>query len=151
MRSVLIISTVILSCVFSSDSIAQTVKAGDRIDQSYINLNDDMKTYEVICKEHAKEYGDYYKVVRERIVKKLRYNYTDHYRNGEVELYFVLNSNGSLKRIDVDTGKSTSDERLIGVALSSIQQASPFPPFPKELDAAQLPFSLMISFREDNN
>ena len=151
MRSALIVITVVLGCVFSSDSIAQTIKAADHIDQSYLSLKDDMKTYEVICKEHAKEYGDYYKTVREKIVKKLKYNYTDYYRNGEVELYFVLNSNGSLKRIDVDTGKSTDDWKLIDVALSSIQQASPFPPFPKELDAAQLPFSLMISFREDNN
>ena len=151
MKLVPVIITIILGCIFSSDSIAQTIKVADGIDQSYFNLKDDIKTYEVICKEHAKEYGDYYKTVRERIVKKLKYNYSDYYRNGEVELYFVLNSNGSLKRIDVDTGRSTDDNRLIDVALLSIQQASPFPPFPKELDSAQLPFSLMISFREDNN
>ncbi len=134
--------------IYSPCAIAQTIKATDSMDPAYFSLKDDMKSYQIIYKEHAKDYLDYYNTIREKVVQKLKYNYRDHYSNGDVDLFFILNSNGSLGRIDVDLGKSTTDNRLIDIAILSIQQASPFPHFPKELDASELPFSLAISFKE---
>ena len=121
------------------------------MDAAYFSLKDDMKSYQIVYKEHGKDYLDYYHDVREKVVQKLKCNYRDHYRNGDVDILFALNSNGSLGRIDVDLGKSTSDKGLIDIALYSLRQASPFAPFPKELNAAELPFSITISFKEKNN
>lgn len=101
--------------------------------------------------DHAKEYADYYQAVREKILKKLKDNYRDYYRNGDVDLSFVLNSSGILSRIDVNLGKSTEEKELIGIAILSLQQASPFLPFPKELTVPRLPLSLTISFKEKSN
>ena len=132
-------------------AMAQTIKTADGAGPGYFNLKDDMKSYQIIYKEYGKDYMDYYHAVRERVVQKLKGNYRDHYRDGDVDLSFILNSNGSLGRIDVDLGKSTTDKKLIDIALLSLQQAAPFSPFPKALDAAELPFSLTISFKEKNN
>ena len=130
---------------------AQTIVATDGLGQGCANIKDDVKSYEIIYKEYGKAYKDYYQSVREKIVRKLKYNYRDYYRDGDVSLFFVLKANGSLVRIDVDLGKSTTDKKLIDIALLSLQQASPFLPFPKELDAAELPFSLTVSFKENSN
>ena len=140
----------ILGHISLRDAAAQTIKAADSADMGYFSLKADMKSYQIICKEYGKDYTDYYNFVRQKIVQKLKYNYRDYYRDGDVNLFFVLKSNGSLTRIDVDTGRSTADKKLIDIALASLQQASPFRPFPKELNAAELPFSLTISFKENN-
>ena len=146
----LIIIAVFLGYFFPLDSYAQTIISTDGLGRGVANIKDDVKSYEIIYKEYGKVYEDYYQAVRQRIVQKLQHNYRDYYRDGDVNLFFVLKSNGSLVRIDVDTGKSTDDKKLIGIAIASLQGASPFIPFPKELDAAELPFSLTISFKENN-
>ena len=137
--------------LFPHAIFAQTIKAADGLGGGRLYIKDDMKSYQIIYKEHAREYNDYYKAVRERIVQKLKYNYRDYYRDGDVDILFRLNSNGSLGRIDVDLSKSTSDKKLIDIALYSLQEASPFAPFPKELNAAELPFNITISFKENSN
>jgi len=85
------------------------------------------------------------------LTEKLKHNYIDNYNDGDIALSFVLNAKGYLMRIDVDTGKSTKNKTLIDVALLSLQEAAPFPPFPKELDVPQLPFGVTISFKEKND
>ena len=130
---------------------AQTIAAKDGLGQSCVSIKDDMKSYEIVYKVYTKEYADYYREVREKIVRKLRNNYRDHYSDGDVYMCFVLNSNGSLHRIDFDLGKSTKDKELINTALISLQQAAPFQPFPKELSESQLTISLTVSFKENNN
>ncbi|MDD5429046.1 MAG: hypothetical protein PHI58_07445 [Candidatus Omnitrophica bacterium] len=112
------------------------------------SIQEDMKSYEIIYKEHAKEYEDYYKVVREKIVQKLKYNYRYKFRDGNVDMSFVLNCDGTLSRIDVDLDRSTTDRGLIDITVLSLRQASPFPPFPKELPARKLPFGLMVAFKK---
>ena len=93
------------------NAIAQTIKTADGAGSGYFNLKDDMKSYQIICKEYGKDYMDYYHAVREKVVQKLKCNYRDHYRDGDVDLSFILNSNGSLGRIDFDLGKSTPSKR----------------------------------------
>ena len=148
-RSVDIIFLVyfILLQFFPANSFAQNIKGSDDMPGSYFVLKNDMKSFQIISGEHGRGYEDYYKVVREKIVHKIEYNYKDYYRDGDVNLCFILNFDGSLDRIDVKLDKSTSDKRLIDIAILSLQQAAPFPPFPKELDAPQLPFSVVVSFK----
>ena len=150
-RVILIGVYVIFGYISLPGAIAQTTKSTDGVSVSSMNLKDDMRYYQIVCEGHDKEYKDYYHAVRGKIVQKLKHNYRDRYCNGDVELFFVLNSNGSLGRIDVDLDRSTRDKKLIDVALLSLNQASPFLHFPKELDVAALPFSLTISFKENSN
>ena len=147
-RIILVGSTIILTCMFLRNSTAQTIRDAGGLDRGSFSVKDDMRSYEVIYKEHGKVYEDYYREVREKVVRELKAVYRDYYRDGDVDLYFVVRSNGSLKRIDVDIDKSTKDKRLINIAVLSLQQASPFSHFPKELDGPQLPFSLTVSFKE---
>ena len=152
-KKIKILITILSAVYFISSQqkiFAQTIRTTDGPGIDYFSVKADMKSYEIICKEYGKDYTDYYNAVRQKIVQKLKYNYKDYYRDGDVNLFFVLKSNGSLTRIDVDTGKSTGDKKLLGIAIASLQEASPFRPFPKELDAAELPFSLTISFKENN-
>jgi hypothetical protein len=137
--------------IFLMDSAAQNIKAADGLSRGCFDLKDDMRSYEVMYKEYGEEYGNYYRAVREKIVQRLKCNYKDHYSQGDVDLFFVLNSNGSISRIDVDIDRSVNSKVLIDVAVLSLQQASPFQPFPRDMDALQLPFSLTVSFKEKNN
>lgn len=150
MKYSIIILGLILSGIFLSECYPQTMKAADGADQKYLILNNDMKYYQIICKEHPDEYMSYYRTVREKIMQKLKHNYRDYYHNGDVNLFFVLKSNGALVRADVDLDRSTSDKKLVDIALLSLQQAASFPPFPCDLDVPQLPLSIIISFKENN-
>ena len=147
----IIVIWLIMVSVISQEAIAQSIKASETLNQSCFNVNADMKAYQIVCKEHGEEYSSYYKIIREKIIQKLKRNYIDNYQNGDIVLFFIVNAKGSLTRIDVDTGKSTKNKTLINIVLSSLQEASPFPPFPKELDISQLPFSVIVSFKENND
>ncbi len=106
--------------------------------------------------DHGRPEGDpgdnllYYRSIREKILAKLKRNYTRHYNDGDVKLFFILNKKGSIVRIDVSLSKSTKDTGLIDTALLSLQQAAPFGPFPKELDFQQVLFGLTVSFKRDS-
>lgn len=90
-------------------------------------------------------YVSYYQLVREKIRRAAYHNYirTD---TGEVYISFVITNSGSLKEIRLHEDKSSTIEFLKQTALVSIKDASPFPPFPKELDYPQLSFNVIISF-----
>ena len=137
--------------LYTNSTFAQTIKTTNGIDQSCFTLSNDMKCYEVIYKEHGKEYLSYYQLIREKIIQRLKCNYINNYQDGEIILFFVLNAKGSLARIDVDTGRSTKSKELINIALLSLQEASPFPPFPKGLDISELPFTVTVSFKENRD
>ncbi len=142
------ITLYIISCILAGGTaFAQSVSVADGIGKGY-GFKEDMKTYEIIYREHGKEYADYYRTVRERIVERLRHNYCYNFRDGDVDLLFVLNSNGTIRRINVDLDASTDKKKLIDVAVLSLQQASPFPPFPDELPYRDMPFELTISFKK---
>lgn len=142
-------SIVIIAAIhaLSSISAAQSIRATE-ISRGGFELNDDIKAYEIICKEHPEEFDDYYEMVRKRIVQRLKNNYRDDFRDGDVDLLFILNSNGTIDRIDVGADKTDNDAGLINIAKLSLQQAAPFPPFPKELSVPKMPLSLTISFKK---
>lgn len=113
--------------------------------------NVDMPSYRVISKGAVEERLPYYQSIREKILAKLKRNYTSHYNDGDVHLFFILNKEGSIVRIDVALSRSTKDTKLIDTALLSLQQAAPFGPFPRDLNAPQVPFSLIVMFKKDSS
>ncbi|HLD82635.1 MAG TPA: TonB family protein [Candidatus Omnitrophota bacterium] len=84
-------------------------------------------------------------IVREKIKRALYHSYsgTD---TGEVNVVFVVFNDGRLKEARVVEEKSSSNAYLKEISLRSLREASPFPPFPKQLDYPQLSFNVVISF-----
>jgi len=90
-------------------------------------------------------YISYYQIVREKIRRAAYQNYT-HTETGEVYLTFVITSQGNVKGVRLVDEKSRGADYLRQIALRSVQDASPFPDFPKELDYSNLTFNVVISF-----
>lgn len=90
-------------------------------------------------------YLNYYQLVRERIKERAYMNYSK-FDAGEVYLTFVLFSDGSIKQIKLIEDKTTGNEYLRIVGLRSINEASPFPAFPRDLNYPELSFNVVISF-----
>lgn len=98
-----------------------------------------------IQKINNQYYMTYYQTVREKIKRAAYQNYI-HIDTGEVYMSFVISSDGSLKDAKIHEEKSQGSLYLKETALKSVSEASPFPPFPKELDYPQLTFNVIISF-----
>lgn len=64
---------------------------------------------------------------------------------GEVALSFVLDSKGQL--MGEPRVLSTSDPGLNSLAINSIKESSPFPPFPGDLDKPEENFSVTLDYR----
>ena len=90
-------------------------------------------------------YINYYQIVREKI-KRAAYNNYSRTEIGEIYLSFVISNNGILKGARLDESKSSINQYLKEIALKSINDASPFPAFPKELNYPQLSFNVAVSF-----
>ena len=140
-----------LCCLFLQECAAQNIKAEGKPGQNYFNVVNDIKCYQIVYDENSKEYITYYQAIREKIVKRLRSNYNYYFNTGDVNLFFLLNSDGSLARLGVDGARSTDDKKLVDTAVLSLKQASPFPPFPEKFRLSQMPFSIIISFREKSD
>ena len=97
-------------------------------------------------KEKEALYLDYYQCIREKIRRVVVDNYPHYISCGEVCLYFVLSSNGTLKEIAIVKERSSQNRLLQEVAERSIYKAAPFTPFPKNLEQPQLSFNVIISF-----
>jgi len=126
---------------------AQVMKASERGSQAYINITNDMRCYDLIKFPNKKEYTDYCKFIREKIRQRLENKHLPYYSPGDVNILFVVNSDGSLSDINIEE-KSTGDEKLTQIAAHSIKEASPFPPFPEGLDLTQMSFGITISFKK---
>ena len=96
--------------------------------------------------EKIPSYLDYVQSVREKIKRVANSKYRQRYSSGEVLLNFVLLSDGSLSVIKIIDERSCSNEYLKKIAQESIESASPFKPFPQDLEFRQLSFSVIISF-----
>jgi hypothetical protein len=90
-------------------------------------------------------YLNYYQIIREKIRRCAYQNYaiTD---TGEVYISFIVSSMGYLEERRLVDEKSSPNVFLRDIALKSINDASPFPKFPPELNYAQLSFNVIISF-----
>lgn len=131
------------------EASAQIAREGAVLDgQNYTITQNDIKTYQVFYESiNKKDYATYYEVIREKIKEKLRKNYTYNYKEGDVSIFFVLNFDGSLAKLDIDSADSTNDKELVDIASKSVEQASPFPHFPKTLPLSKMAFNIKISFK----
>ncbi len=91
-------------------------------------------------------YMEYYKLIREKIRLKAyqNYNLTE---EGSVYLTFAVDSSGNILEVKVLDDKSLASYQLKEIAFLSIKEASPFPPFPKELNFPLLTFNILITFQ----
>ncbi|MFH1854777.1 MAG: TonB family protein [Candidatus Omnitrophota bacterium] len=101
-------------------------------------------------KDDAKKasYISYYRAVREKIRQCADRSYPSNRMlgQGEVFLSFVVTSSGELLRAKVIEERSVSNRVLKNLAIESIKEASPFPPFPKGMSQYQITFNIIISF-----
>jgi len=111
------------------------------------------KKFESVVKEEKDRarkvsYINYYRAIREKIRRYADRNYPKarDLGEGEVFLKFVVSSNGELLQVRVVNRKSVKDPDLREVAINSVRDASPFPPFPKGMSQYQISFNLIMSF-----
>lgn len=97
----------------------------------------------------TKDYVGYYQFIREKIRQRLKANYRDYRRQGEVRLTFTLASSGALRDIGIDSASSVNDNVLRDIAVLSLKEASPFPAFPKALSLPKMSFDVIISFKKE--
>ncbi|MBU1086162.1 MAG: TonB family protein [Candidatus Omnitrophica bacterium] len=93
-----------------------------------------------------KYYISYYRLINELLRDSVIY--PDDFSEGEIALTFVLNADGSLVNVDVLQDTSYNNNSLRETAKQIVKNASPFPPFPKELRQNQLTFNVVFCFRE---
>lgn len=93
-------------------------------------------------------YTIYQQMVREKIREQLYVNFSRS-REGEGEVYltFVIRADGVLTQVQILEDKTRADELLKHIGLKSVQEVSPFSPFPKDLNYPELTFNIQISFR----
>lgn len=91
---------------------------------------------------------DYYHSIRAKIKERLDSNYNDYYGEGNVFVIFTILSNGYLENVNIVKSKSTNDLELFDIALNSIQEASPFAPFPENLTKKEILFNVNIIFKK---
>jgi len=97
----------------------------------------------------TKDYINYYQLIREKIRRKLKTNYTDKSKEGMVTLAFTLSSDGALKKAEVVKAASVDDLFLQKIAVSSVEEASPFKAFPKALSQPEMQFNLTVEFKRE--
>ncbi|MFH1093251.1 MAG: TonB family protein [Candidatus Omnitrophota bacterium] len=95
-----------------------------------------------------KSYISYYKLINEQLRQAVIY--PSHFSEGEISLSFVLDSEGKLKNVEVMQTASFENEHLKETAMQIVKRASPFPPFPKNLQQKQLTFNIVFCFKESS-
>ncbi|MCK5083202.1 MAG: TonB C-terminal domain-containing protein [Candidatus Omnitrophica bacterium] len=94
-------------------------------------------------------YNDDMRDTISRNIKQRAYAYVNHpdFEAGEVYLTFMLASDGMLKGVKIIDEKTSANDYLREVALRSIKESNPFPPFPEGFDYPEFTFNLLISFQ----
>jgi TonB family protein len=98
--------------------------------------------------QNSSAYMNYYRMIREKIRKKAYQRYRGQ-NQGKIYLNFNVTKNGALQAINIDK-QSVQKSKLKKIALDSIRDSAPFPPFPKELESySQLQFNISIYFKNN--
>jgi hypothetical protein len=90
-------------------------------------------------------YAAYNEMVRDRIKEKVYENY-DRMERGSVYLTFLLDEHGVLKAAQIIQEKTNASEHLQEIAIRSLREASPFPPFLKGMNLIEYPFNIEIQY-----
>ncbi len=101
------------------------------------------------AKYQSTVYLNYRNFLHETLRRFLYNKYSEGTEKGEVYLTFILRADGSIKEARVVDEKSTAGFELKKVVLSSLYEASPFPPLPESLNSSVLTFSVAINFTEE--
>jgi TonB family protein len=98
--------------------------------------------------QNSSAYMNYYRMIREKIRKKAYQRYRGQ-NQGTIYLNFNVTKNGALQAINIGQ-QSVKKLKLKRIALDSIRDSAPFPPFPKELEShSQLQFNISIYFKNN--
>lgn len=93
-------------------------------------------------------YLNYYNIIRAKIYNEALKNRPYTSIEGEVKLIFTLDNNGRLLQLDTLPISNSTNYILKNYALSSIKNASPFPPFLQSMNNDQLTLQVTICFEE---
>ncbi len=91
-------------------------------------------------------YTAYNDMVRELIKEKVYQNY-DKMERGSVYLTFLVDSHGMLEAAKIIPEKTDASEHLQEIAMKSLREASPFPPFLKGMSLTEYPFNIEIQYQ----
>ena len=83
--------------------------------------------------------------IRQVTLKNCPKNFTD----GAVFVSFTISSKGELEEVIIVEDKSNAQAILKEVARGSVQEAAPFPEFPKSFNQAKITFNVIISFETE--
>ncbi len=93
-------------------------------------------------------YLNYYQIIR-RIIKEKAITNFHKQDEGEVYLTFVIGEDGKLRQLRLIEERTRASNYLKEIGIKSIQEANPFPPFPKDLHYPELSFNVIIYFETD--
>ena len=99
-----------------------------------------------LSNEEKPLYLTYYQSIREKIRKSVYAHYPHGVERGQILLTFVLFSDGKLKEIGAKDENPFQNRRIKELAIRSVIDASPFPPFPGGFKRPLVPFRIMITF-----
>jgi hypothetical protein len=91
-------------------------------------------------------YAAYNEMVRDRIKEKVYANY-DRMEMGTVYLTFLLDNHGVLMDAQIISEKTNASDHLQEIAMRSLKEASPFPPFLKGMSLTEYPFNIEIQYQ----
>jgi TonB family protein len=128
----------------SQDQLKQEAKKADNVREA---LAERLKKETKL--KSTRDYISYYSLLRERVRRRLKENYRNYAKEGDVYLTFGLSADGTLLTLNIDDARSSADIVLRDMALKSLKEASPFPRFPKGLTVPKMSFSVLISFRRN--
>ncbi len=137
---------------FRNEGVSASRVIPDKKQKTEINIDEENREIFVpsviVEKMGGPKYFNYKEHIRRKIKEKAYGHIEDpKFNSGEVYLTFVLLADGSLRQIRIVEDKTEANEYLRGIGLKSVQEANPFPPFPKDLNYPELTFSVPISFR----
>ena len=93
------------------------------------------------------QYLSYNESIRQKI-KQRAYQYVRHhdFEAGSVYLTFIIKKDGTLQDIKIIEDKTNANDYLRNIGPKSVREASPFAPFPADLNYPELTFNVVMSF-----
>ena len=109
-------------------------------------LEEETLTKEMTSRLRDPVFMTYYQGIREKIRKAAKRRYQNRLAQGDVSVGFTLFSNGRVKEVRVLKENPQTASLLRSLAIQSLLDASPFPPFPDPLRHDQISFLVVLTF-----
>ncbi|MEA3305267.1 MAG: TonB family protein [Candidatus Omnitrophota bacterium] len=91
-------------------------------------------------------YVNYESKIREMIKSVIEKNCKRISKEGNVSVRFIIERTGNIKKITLHRPSGRGMKSLENIVVKSIKQASPFPPFSREMKEDEIPLILPICF-----